>query len=1446
MLINQSQFLTRFVARRLSDLISVKLLEERFEPKARLIVEHRFDYNNTNYFINENDYIFTKIEKNKKVFIHNVLQYHEPKGAFTVAIKNASLIENQWASRNKKHFRRVNIDEPLPIDNSTGYIVNYNMLTHIYRYTTSIQNLYYKFYDPYETVIYNVNKVAKINTDFKNILEIEIPNLIPSVSMIERLMNLNDVRFARVVTDNNLRVIIHLLKYLINKKGTIFDGLEREVADRVIIKFKYRKYFSMVGLGLLHSFKKDDAKENPVKLDHDKALKLYYKYIINIQQGAIAEIEKTNKEQETEISVKVPTKDDEEYVEDSEEQDTDEVDLPIQSVTYIDNQVPKLDEEVNVNKAIDNIEANIDKALNQDSLEELLEDIKTEEDEQVDEIFNERLNKSLIEDKEQTVEEIIEKELNTPLDEKEVFRLEDPHTRMEKKIDDLLQKQLISKVEANKYKKELESRKNMASPYDPNIHIDEFKIIKEEEKRLESSKLPVSSLGTIESFKESKVEEFDKRYTTTLIKKDIVNCVTSLENADIIIKEYSVEKDISTLGNYEIHKFVVRPIGGNESVLYMRIPIIDEEGEFVASGVKYRMRKQRADLPIRKISDNEVALSSYYGKLFIKRTDRKAYSYYDYINDTIKNRYIGKEENTTESGKIIKLEINNLFDNYEKTPAIVASLKKNFSLIETNLYTFILDTKTLLQRVNKDDVKALNEKGYYCIGYRKSDNRLLLCNQNDQFFIYSNQLEPLGYIEDMLDIEDPPIGFSETIVLAKKIPLGMVLSYYIGFFNLIKALKVKPIIIPVRKIYKLSKDEYQIKFNDYKVIFKKDNKAANLIFGGFAYFKDYIKEYEMDNFNYRDVYYNVFVERDITNLHLKELNILEDLFLDPITKEVLRDMNEPTSFIPLLLRANEMLTSFDYPDINDPSYSRIKGYERVPGLMYRTLVKAVRNYRFKPGLKNKIELDPYDVWNAVLKDNACKIVEDINPVVDLKEHEAVTLAGSDGLNKDNVQIKLREFHKNDMGLTSEASVDNSDVGVNTFVTPDFKVKSIRGVVDVNNKNYRDNPDKLFSTSALLAPFVEYDDPKRVNFINIQNGHTIATQGYVQPVIRTGYESVMPYRVGKLYCVIAKDDCTVIYMNNKIMKVKYKNGDIETIQIGRIYGKAEGTTYPHEIYTPYKVGDKIKKDQYICYNKNFFEEDWYNKGQLIFKMNQYVKVALTESEDVYEDSCSISQSFSDSFVTRITKERSFIIEFDKNIVNLLPVGTVVEPNDTLFTIVNEVSDYQNLDKKTVSLLQTLNNVSPKAKYKGVIERYEVKYNGDIEDMSPTLKAICSKLDKEIEQNTKDTQYPIKNNRVTSEYRVDGKNLQVDTLELKVYITIDLTAGVGDKLIFGSQLKTIIGDVFSDKYYTDKGEEVQAFFAFRGIYNRIVLSPILMGTTKLLLDKFNEIAVKEYFG
>jgi len=103
----------------------------------------------------------------------------------------------------------------------------------------------------------------------------------------------------------------------------------------------------------------------------------------------------------------------------------------------------------------------------------------------------------------------------------------------------------------------------------------------------------------------------------------------------------------------------------------------------------------------------------------------------------------------------------------------------------------------------------------------------------------------------------------------------------------------------------------------------------SLLINGFSYYKDFIKEYELDEFTLKSVYLNMLEFRGQTLKHLNELDLLRSLFIDPITKDVLQDINEPTEFIPLLFRANELLQDLSHPDINDPSYARIRGYERI-------------------------------------------------------------------------------------------------------------------------------------------------------------------------------------------------------------------------------------------------------------------------------------------------------------------------------------------------------------------------------------------------------------------------------------------------------------------------------------------------------------------------------------
>lgn len=355
-----------------------------------------------------------------------------------------------------------------------------------------------------------------------------------------------------------------------------------------------------------------------------------------------------------------------------------------------------------------------------------------------------------------------------------------------------------------------------------------------------------------------------------------------------------------------------------------------------------------------------------------------------------------------------------------------------------------------------------------------------------------------------------------------------------------------------------------------------------------------------------------------------------------------------------------------------------------------------------------------------------------------------------------------------------------------------------------------------------------------------------SEGYMQPLLRTGYEYLMPYKVGKLYCSIAQQDGVVIAKTDKLLTVKYKDGTTESIQLGNRYGRMEGSVYPHMLVTNLNIGNKFKMSDYLVYNTGFFEPDWLDPTKLVMKFGRTVKVALMMTNEVFEDSSAISTNLSEDMATVIIKEKSFIIEFNKNITGLIPEGTSVEPNDILFTILDENTDYNNLSEATIEMLQSLSSLSPKAKVKGTLDKYEIRYNGEISDMSPSLRKLANRLDKELYDETKGTEVENSVCKVSSEYRVNGKNLNIDTLELKVFIRVRLTQAIGDKGVFANQMKSVVSDVYTNTITTESGESIDAVFSFRGMLNRIVTSPILIGTTNRLIKHVSKQVADIYFG
>lgn len=367
------------------------------------------------------------------------------------------------------------------------------------------------------------------------------------------------------------------------------------------------------------------------------------------------------------------------------------------------------------------------------------------------------------------------------------------------------------------------------------------------------------------------------------------------------------------------------------------------------------------------------------------------------------------------------------------------------------------------------------------------------------------------------------------------------------------------------------------------------------------------------------------------------------------------------------------------------------------------------------------------------------------------------------------------------------------------------------------------------------------------FVSIQQSHTIAADGYHQPYVRTGYESVIANRTSGMFAYNAKMNGKVIGKNKHGIIVEYEDGSRFGVALGRVFGKAEGSVYPHDIVTKLEAGSIFNKGDNIAYNTGFFEEDFLNPGQVILKNAMVVKTALYESNQTHEDSSSISKALSIKTTAKTTKVKSLTVNFNQNLLNVIKIGQKVFPKDILMLIEDEITSTTNaFDEESLAVLKKHSSSAPKAKYTGTIDKIEVFYHGNKEDMSPSLLALADHSDKQLNDMAKATNSPVITGQVNSDYRVSGLPLEIDRAEIKIYITIATSSGVGDKLVFANQLKSVVGEVMDYDVHTEAGEKIDAIFGERSIAARIVHSPKIIGTTITLLKVVAQQAVKMYKG
>lgn len=358
-------------------------------------------------------------------------------------------------------------------------------------------------------------------------------------------------------------------------------------------------------------------------------------------------------------------------------------------------------------------------------------------------------------------------------------------------------------------------------------------------------------------------------------------------------------------------------------------------------------------------------------------------------------------------------------------------------------------------------------------------------------------------------------------------------------------------------------------------------------------------------------------------------------------------------------------------------------------------------------------------------------------------------------------------------------------------------------------------------------------PKRIVFAGVQNKQTTHILNPTPMPVRTGYERVIGRRVDELYALYAEEDGVVESVTDKAISVKYKSGKVVNLEIGRRFGNWAGEVIPHEIVTNFTAGDKVKKDVVIAYNKNFFVPDTLDPTQVIHANSVLAKVVLVETGDTLEDSVAISEKFSEVMKSTGTTPRVIKVSFDQEVRGLLKEGTVVEFDSVLCAIENKTAGRSDLfDEKALETLKLISSLTPKAKAFGTVEKIEVFYAGDLEDMSESLRAIAEQSDRQIYKLRKSLGKKAVAGQVEPGFRVGGQAVENDTAIIRVYITGEIPMGIGDKSVVGAQLKCTTARVMEGINESESGQQIDVHFSYQSILNRVVNSPMFLGTTGVL--------------
>lgn len=1079
MLLNYPNFYRHYGIRQMSQIAEPALVDLKLLELPSLSVYHYVSYDGTETGPVSSNYLFRNITH--PILLGHVTELVETKGAPRLSSGELPTFISDY-HRQHRRMRRIKGIETIERDTASLVVYNYCLINKIYRYTRSMFTEYFKWYNLFSTLIANVAAVTE-HVERQHFLFAKIPKVIPSVDQLNRASEEVTASLLNTFRGEDSFLLLELWKWLgTSRANSIFARIPANKIHLVNVVYQEGARWTVVNLGKLNAFRADksdpDAQTYVLRpdsqpLDPLQIQKRLLRMMMTLMEvrtltANVAEVDPTPAPvapaKPSSMAARLTGEDDN----DTEEEHTSSEEQGDQGFTELDAPViPTLVD-------ADARDMDIGQSAQASSDEEEDAHIKKERIRAEDE----RLDQDLLQ-----LNEIAQRQeaqvtsAEAPLEEV-IYQSNDDD--LEQGVlgvcDRLADDGLLSAAEYKRFSKLAGLFKTLPAPEGKGFLGDFIAIPPETLKITQTAKVPDSLSILDKSMLGSSLLAFDERYITDVMARDTAGMVLNMQKAGVAVTGYSVEKVHDILGGFEMHRVRLTPVVGQQSTLHFKLPLLKPDGTYTSNGVKYRLRKQRGDLPIRKTTPARVALTSYYGKGFINRGKKKANDYGHWLQCQVTLKAMDKSDMS-----ITAYVADNVFRPQENAPRAFSAIAGVAKSLQARGFTLFFDLADTVQNFDPVSLGTWAVRGNILIGKNPAGDLLVMDPHGTVYTAHQKTLTPFGSLESFLNIpvQNAPVESAGMVVFGKEIPVGVILAYYLGFEKLLRLLKVTPRRVAAGARLNLQAHEYALAFSDESLVFSREDRFAAMVLGGFNDYHRAIKLFSVYSFDKRGVYLNLLEANGLGTRFVRELDLMRSMFIDPITKDLLVEMKEPTTFQGLLLRSCELLLSDNTPEELDPAYMRIKGYERMSGAVYSEIIQSLRAHNSRLGKSNApIEMNPYAVWKRISEDPAKSQVGEINPIKSIKEVEAVTYAGTGGRNKQSMVKSSRAYHLNDMGTISESTTDSSDVGINIFMCADPQFTSLRGIskrYDMANKPTA----SLLSTSALLAPGSDRDDPKRV-------------------------------------------------------------------------------------------------------------------------------------------------------------------------------------------------------------------------------------------------------------------------------------------------------------------------------------------------------------------------------